>query len=720
MSAWHDWATGSSYYGAIVAVLGCGLTLSPLFVPQTPVRPRHFASHANAAQNYVRRFRGAPTSVLAPLSQESLQEARHDGKELSLSKLTYDGLMYASALSFKAAFSQATGKSPTGAADGKGEDKVLNMVPQACMITERARVVHAMIVERMAQTNDTSVLTSMQQQRDARATVKYHLAWASFMWLCIRSRYTNISPECCAPLVAIANTAAATPIPTPSTYLLSPNAVVDLLPIEALTAISPASAYSAPLATAAMVFFVFKMYCHRAIHIPNAAWERVMHQSVVRHDQALSKGAWVPEACIVGGAAADLLALLAVAAVPAVHSNPGPAMALMLFSLLTALAIPLSAAEGDDPKSVHLCSHPVPAPDLQSAAVRKRLEARLKAALRLAEQVNAGLPWPDSDSAARSRSIDVDVDVDGSVSAAGGASRRNEAQPWAADDAEFMAVLAKAGSPAQHAPPVSRQGPRPLRHAVTPAHVRLHTERALAVLSLAITATAERGRVSASTLLAADEPRGSHDLDPRLLTVHAATESLDSFGGGAADVPSVGDTAAALEAIAELVVAADALLDFLKQSAVDIGPLEFHRAMLYHAAYDMARKAGQHAAQRAHGYVDRARAAAEAALAWTPLTAIAQRGRVHLVLAMALSSLDRPHNALRHAVLGAKCLPGQLHAGHMVALLSRDASVKGQGRAGVKADAEDSAQREAMLDDLARVMLFIEEAQRAAKSAKAG
>jgi hypothetical protein len=35
------------------------------------------------------------------MSRDNLQTASHDGKELSLSKLTYDGLMYASALSFQ-------------------------------------------------------------------------------------------------------------------------------------------------------------------------------------------------------------------------------------------------------------------------------------------------------------------------------------------------------------------------------------------------------------------------------------------------------------------------------------------------------------------------------------------------------------------------------------------------------------------------------------------
>lgn len=165
MSDWHAWATGGSYQGAVVAVLGCAVSLFPLFVFKSPVRPQKLASHASAAHGYARHFRGAPTSVLVAMSRDNLQAASHCGKELSLSKLTYDGLMYTSALSFKeSAIATVSGKSKTSGSEQAVGDEEWKSVPQAFMTTERAQVIHAVIVERMAQTNDDSVLRSMQRR----------------------------------------------------------------------------------------------------------------------------------------------------------------------------------------------------------------------------------------------------------------------------------------------------------------------------------------------------------------------------------------------------------------------------------------------------------------------------------------------------------------------------------------------------------------------------
>lgn len=166
MSAWPEWSTSGWFPGALVAVCGCTVYLLPLFALNRRIRPKHYASHASAAIRYVQYFRGAPTSVLAAMSRDNLQTASHDGKELSLSKLTYDGLMYASALSFQEDTSATvdgnrTLKEAKAAAERES-------VPHAFMITERSQAVHAAIVERMAQLNDTTVPESMRQRYQTR------------------------------------------------------------------------------------------------------------------------------------------------------------------------------------------------------------------------------------------------------------------------------------------------------------------------------------------------------------------------------------------------------------------------------------------------------------------------------------------------------------------------------------------------------------------------
>lgn len=163
MSDWLDWATGGADQGSFFTVCGCVALLLPLIVIKQPIRSTIYASHADAAHEYLRRFRGAPTSILAAMSRDNLQTASHIGKELSLSKLTYDGLMYASTVALKEAVNDASG-GQTGR-KGSGASKEVPDVPQAFLGLERSQAFNASLIERMCQTNDKTVLECMQQQR---------------------------------------------------------------------------------------------------------------------------------------------------------------------------------------------------------------------------------------------------------------------------------------------------------------------------------------------------------------------------------------------------------------------------------------------------------------------------------------------------------------------------------------------------------------------------
>lgn len=164
MSTWLDWATGGADQGSFFTVCGCVALLLPLIVLKQPIRSASYASHTDAAYQYLGRFRGAPTSILAAMSRDNLQTASHIGKELSLSKLTYDGLMYASTVALKEAVNDASASQQKGRKGSGGAQNVPD-VPQAFLGIERSQAFNACLIERMCQTNDKTVLECMQQQR---------------------------------------------------------------------------------------------------------------------------------------------------------------------------------------------------------------------------------------------------------------------------------------------------------------------------------------------------------------------------------------------------------------------------------------------------------------------------------------------------------------------------------------------------------------------------
>lgn len=199
MSTWLDWATSSADPGSVLSVCGCVALLLPLVLLKNPVRPKYYVNHVDAGREYMRRFRGHPTSVLGALSRDNLQAASHVGKELSLSKLTYDGLMYASTVAFKAA---ATGTDGGGSQKGKTkQDRQERDVPQAFLGMERSQAFNAVIIETMCQTRDDSILKSMKEQNSVRVRPLNTLPSTRLQNSTVKSRRNSlhIHPACSTP-----------------------------------------------------------------------------------------------------------------------------------------------------------------------------------------------------------------------------------------------------------------------------------------------------------------------------------------------------------------------------------------------------------------------------------------------------------------------------------------------------------------------------------------
>ena len=362
-----------------------------------------------------------------------------------------------------------------------------------------------------------------------------------------------------------------------------------------------------------------------------------------------------PELYLWGAAAADFIALMAVSAIPEVHSNPAATTAAL--ALLTCAA-PATPPEYDSANDKQECSEAMAADKLHPPEVGNRLRVRLAQSIEVAGIVGA-VPEGESDVDEVTGGVVVRAVRAGlppGAEAAGcGATEAGERagairglgfaaeeEPWAADAAECIDALralhswrSPRGAPAEAAAglwPRLRGRQHAPQHAVSAAHARLHAERALVVISAAVHATRAHGPGYAAPPCAASEPEAAFravdiqaDMVPLMRTIKQAGLPAGALAGGCAQEVREAERVY----VRTLVNAAERLLDFLVESTAEVGALEHHRATVnWLAAHTPAAAGGGPAsAEAARAYLGSARAALEAALAWTPFSAVEQRGR---------------------------------------------------------------------------------------------